>query len=154
MLSHLFQFYQKRGRGMLDFNISFLVMAINFFVLLLVMNSILFKPLLRIFKERERTVKGDLNAAKEMNNRREESIAGLNRELAETRSKAKETFETLRAEGLQRQKEVLTSAEAEASAILDKARSDIRAEVERARQTLRTEIDKFSDEIVRKLVKV
>jgi F0F1-type ATP synthase membrane subunit b/b' len=46
------------------------------------------------------------------------------------------------------------SAEAEASAILDKARSDIRAEVERARQTLRTEIDKFSDEIVRKLVKV
>ena len=139
---------------MLDFNISFLVMAINFFVLLLVMNSILFKPLLRIFKERESTVKGDLNAAKEMNNRREESIAGLNRELAETRSKAKETFETLRAEGLQRQKEVLTSAEAEASAILDKARSDIRAEVERARQTLRTEIDKFSDEIVRKLVKV
>jgi F-type H+-transporting ATPase subunit b len=139
---------------MLDFNISFLVMAINFFVLLLVMNSILFKPLLRIFKERESTVKGDLNAAKEMNNRREESIAGLSRELAETRSKAKETFEALRAEGLQRQKEVLTSAEAEASAVLDKARSDIRAEVERARQTLRTEIDKFSDEIVRKLVKV
>jgi F-type H+-transporting ATPase subunit b len=139
---------------MLDFNISFLVMAINFFVLLLVMNSILFKPLLKIFKERESTVKGDLNAAKEMNNRREESIARLNRELAETRSKAKETFETLRNEGLQRQKEVLTSAEAEASAILDKARSDIRAEVERARQTLRTEIDKFSDEIVRKLVKV
>jgi F-type H+-transporting ATPase subunit b len=139
---------------MLDFNISFLVMAINFFVLLLVMNSILFKPLLKIFKERESTVKGDLNAAKEMNNRREESIARLNRELAETRSKAKETFETLRNEGLQRQKEVLTSAEAEASAVLDKARSDIRAEVERARQTLRTEIDKFSDEIVRKLVKV
>jgi F-type H+-transporting ATPase subunit b len=139
---------------MLDFNISFLVMAINFFVLLILMNSILFKPLLGILKERETKVKGDLDAAKEMNNRREESIAGLNRELSETRSKARETFEALRAEGLQRQKEVLTSAEAEASAILDKARSDIRAEVEKARTALRAEIDKFSDEIVRKLVKV
>jgi F-type H+-transporting ATPase subunit b len=139
---------------MLEINFSFWVMAINFFALLIIMNFIVFKPLLKIFEERENTVKGSLNAAKEMNARREETIAGLNRELAETRSKAKETFETLRAEGLQRQKEVLTSAEAEASAMLDKARSDILTEVERARKTLRTEIDKFSDEIVRKLVKV
>ncbi len=139
---------------MLDINLSFWVMAINFFALLIIMNFIFFKPLLKIFEERENTVKGSLNAAKEMNTRREETIAGLNRELAETRSKAKETFETLRAEGLQRQKEVLMSAEAEASTMLDKARSDILAEVERARKTLRTEIDKFSDEIVRKLVKV
>ena len=139
---------------MLEINFSFWVMAINFFALLIIMNFIFFKPLLKIFEERENTVKGSLNAAKEMNTRREETIAGLNRELAETRSKAKETFETLRAEGLQRQKEVLMSAEAEASAMLDKARSDILAEVERARKTLRTEIDKFSDEIVRKLVKV
>jgi len=139
---------------MLDFNFSFLIMAINFFALLIIMNFILFKPLLNIFKERENTVKGSLDAAKEMNKKREESIANLNRELAETRSKARETFETLRAEGLQRQKEVLTSAEAEASTILDKARLDIQAEVEKARKTLRAEIDKFSDEIVRKLVKV
>ena len=139
---------------MLEINFSFWVMAINFFALLIIMNFILFKPLLKVFEERENAVKGSLNAAKEMNTRREETIAGLNRELAETRSKAKETFETLRAEGLQRQKEVLMSAEAEASAMLDKARSDILAEVERARKTLRTEIDKFSDEIVRKLVKV
>jgi F-type H+-transporting ATPase subunit b len=139
---------------MLEINFSFWVMAINFFVLLIIMNFILFKPLLQIFKERENAVKGSLDAAKEMNTRREETIAGLNRELTETRSKAKETFETLRAEGLQRQKEVLMSAEAEAVAMLDKARSDILTEVERARKTLRTEIDKFSDEIVRKLVKV
>lgn len=139
---------------MLDFNISFLVMAINFFVLLLVMNSILFKPLLKIFKERESTVKGDLDAAKGMNNKREENLAGLSRELAETRSKAKEVFESLRTEGLQQQKEALSSAEAEASAVLDKAKSDIRTEVEKARTALRAEIDKFSDEIVRKLVKV
>ena len=139
---------------MLDINWSFFAMVVNFTLLLIILNFILFKPLLGIFKEREDTVKGSLDAAKEMNNRREESITRLNRELAEARSKSKEIFETLKAEGLQKQKEFLSHAEAEASGILDKARTDLRAEVEKARKTLRAEIDKFSDEIVRKLVKV
>ena len=138
---------------MLNFDKTFLYLVINFFLLLIILNYVLFKPLLKILKERDDTVKGSLDAAKEMNTKREQTIAGLNRELAEARSKAKGVFETLRTEGLQRQKEVLSSAEAEATAVLDKAKSDIRAEVEKARTALRTEIDKFSDEIVRKLVK-
>jgi F-type H+-transporting ATPase subunit b len=129
-------------------------MVVNFFLLLIILNVILFKPLLKIFKEREDTVKGSLDAAKEMSMRREESIARLSRELAEARNKAKGIFETLKAEGLQKQKEVLSQAEAEASETLDKARADLKAEVEKARKALRTEIEKFSDEIVRKLVKV
>jgi len=139
---------------MLNFDKTFLYLVINFFLLLIILNYILFKPLLKILKERDDTVKGSLDAAKQMNTRREETIAGLNRELAEARSKAKVVFETLRTEGLQKQKEVLSGAEAEATAALDKAKSDIRAEVEKARTALRTQIDKFSDEIVRKLVKV
>lgn len=140
---------------MLEIQLKWLiVLAVNFLLLLTILNFILFKPLLKIFKEREDTVRGSLDAAKEMNSRREESIARLNRELAEARGKAKEIFDTLKAEGLQKQKEVLSKAEAEASEILDKARADLKAEVEKARKTLRTEIDKFSDEIVRKLVKV
>lgn len=139
---------------MLEFNKWFFVLALNFFVLLFILNAILFKPLLRIFKEREDTIKGSLNAAKDMNDRREENIARLNRELSEARTKSKEIFEALRAEGQQKQKEVFSSASAEASEILEKARAEIRVEAEKARQTLRADVEKFSDEIVRKLVKV
>lgn len=139
---------------MLEFNVWFFVLAANFFVLLFILNVILFKPLLKIFKEREDTVKGSLDAAKDMNNRKEEGIARMNRELADARNKAKETFETLKAEGLQKQKDVLSAASAEASKILEEARADLRVEAERARKALRADVDKFSDEIVRKLVKV
>jgi F-type H+-transporting ATPase subunit b len=48
----------------------------------------------------------------------------------------------------------VASAEAEAAQMLEKARAEIRAEAEKARKALRAEVDKFSDEIVRKLVKV
>jgi len=131
-----------------------LVLVINFFALLFIMNAILFKPLLKIFKEREDTVKDALDAHKMMSVKREEGIASLNRELAESRSKSKETFEALRAEGLKQQKEVLSATEAEAVSILEKAKAEIKAEAEKARQALRADVDKFSDEIVRKLVKV
>lgn len=139
---------------MLELNWTFIVMLINFLVLLFILNSILLQPLLKIFKERDDTVKGDLDAARDMSTKREESIARLNRELSDARSTAKETFETLRSEGVQKQKEVLSTAEAEAVSILEKAKAEIKADAEKARQALRADVDKFSDEIVRKLVKV
>lgn len=119
-----------------------------------VLNAILFKPLMEIFKKREDTVKGDLDGAKNMADKREEGIAGLNRELAESRTKAKETFEALRGEGVLKQKEAISASEAEAVSMIEKARAEIKADAEKARAGLRADIDKFSDEIVRKLVKV
>jgi F-type H+-transporting ATPase subunit b len=140
---------------MLDFEPKFfLVLVVNFFALLFILNSILFQPLLKVFKERETTIKGSLDAAQEMTRRREDSIANLNRELSEARSKSKQVFDALRNEGLQKQKEVLSATSAEASGILEKARAEIKTEAEKARKTLRSDVDKFSDEIVRKLVKV
>ncbi len=139
---------------MLEFNKWFFVLFVNFIILLFILNAILFKPLLQIFKEREDSVKGDLDAARDMKEKSEEGIARLNRELAESRSKAKEIFEALKAEGIGKQREVLSAAEAEAVATLEKARAEIKADAEKARQSLRADVDKFSDEIVRKLVKV
>jgi F-type H+-transporting ATPase subunit b len=139
---------------MLEFNKWFFVLFVNFIILLFILNAILFKPLLQIFKEREDSVKGDLDAAKDMREKSEEGIVRLNRELAESRSKAKELFETLKAEGVNKQREVLSATEAEALATLEKARAEIKADAEKARQSLRADVDKFSDEIVRKLVKV
>jgi F-type H+-transporting ATPase subunit b len=131
-----------------------LVMAVNFFILLIILNTILYKPLLKMFKERDDTVKGSLDAANDMNKKREDSIAQMNQELAEARSKAKEIFNTLKNEGLEKSKETIKAAEAETATILEKARAEVRAEAEKARSSLKAEVEKFSDEIVRKLVKV
>ncbi len=138
---------------MLNIEIKWLiVLAINFFALLFILNLILFKPLLKLFKEREDTVKGSLDDARDMGTKREEGITRLKQELAETRSKAKDTFEALKSEGLNKNKEVLAVAETEVSAMLDKARAEVKAEAEKARKALRADVEKFSDEIVRKLV--
>lgn len=139
---------------MLDIHkLWFIVLVVNFLGLLYILNIILYKPLLKIFKEREDTVKGALDAAKEMDSRKEEGIATLKREITDARNKAKEVFERMKSEGLNKQKEVLSEAEASAAAMLQKAREELKAEVMKARQRLKADVEKFSDEIVRKLVK-
>ena len=129
-----------------------LVLTANFLGLVYILNIILFRPLLKIHLERESLTKGSLDAAREMDSKREEGIALMNREISDARHKAKEAFEGLRNAGLETQKKFLSDAESSAAGILQKAREELRSEGEKARQSLKADIEKFSDEIVRKLV--
>jgi F-type H+-transporting ATPase subunit b len=131
----------------------FIVLLVNFLVLVYVLNLILFKPLLGVFKEREDTVKGSLDAAKMMDSKKEEGLEKMNRELSQARQQAKDVFEKLREEGLNRQKALLADAETQASSMLQRAREELRSEADKARVALKADAEKFSDEIVRKLVK-
>jgi len=129
-----------------------LVLTANFLGLIYILNVILFRPLLKLFNERESLVQGSLDAAKDMNSKKEEGIERMNKELSDARTRAKEAFEGLRSEGLEVQKSLLSDAESIAAGMLQKAREELRSEGEKARQALKADIDKFSDEIVRKLV--
>ncbi|MCL4476227.1 MAG: F0F1 ATP synthase subunit B [Nitrospirae bacterium] len=137
---------------MLELNYWFFVLLLNFLVLLYVLNIILFKPLVKLFTEREDSIKGSLDAAKEMNRRKEDAVAAMNRELKEAVSKSNEIFDTSRKEGLQRQKEILEGASTQAHELIVKAKAELKTDAENARKKLRADVEKFSDEIVKKLV--
>jgi F-type H+-transporting ATPase subunit b len=139
---------------MLEFSKWFFVLLVNFLVLLWLLNKILFKPLLNVFEEREDSVRRALEAAREMEARKEGAMEEMRKGLAEAAARSKETFEALKAEGLQRQREALERANHEASSIAEQAREDLRKEAEKARKALRADVEKFSDVIVGKLVGV
>ena len=129
-----------------------LVLTANFLGLVYILNILLFRPLLKVFQERETTVKGSLDAAKEMSSKKDEGIERMNKEISDASGKAKEVFESNRNAGLEVQKKLLSEAEATAAGMLQKAREELRSEGEKARKSLKADIEKFSDEIVRKLV--
>lgn len=143
----------KEGCNMLEFNQWFFVLLLNFLVLLFVLNAILFKPLAKIFKEREAATAGALDEAKSLAVKKEDAIAKMNAELMAAKNKAKGIFDSLREAGVAKQKEILSKAEAEAVDMIEKARKELQAEAEKARTALRADIEKFSEEIVNKLVK-
>jgi F-type H+-transporting ATPase subunit b len=144
---------QRKVNNMLEFNQWFFVLLANFLILLFVLNAILFKPLVRIFKEREAATAGAIDEAKSLSTRKDDAIAKMNAELMSAKIEAKETFDTLREEGVAKQKEMLSKAEAEAVEMIEKARKELQAAAEKARRALKADIEKFSEEIVSKLVK-
>lgn len=138
---------------MLELDKSFIILLINFLFLLFILNNILFKPILKIFRERSDTVNNNLSSAKDMTSKKNEIISVLNKELLDSRIKAKEIFESFRANGANAQKETLSKARAEASEMLDRAKTELKKAGENARQSIRSEIDRLSDEITKKLLK-
>ncbi len=140
---------------MLEFHArDFLILVANFLILLGALNYLLFKPLAQIFKEREAATKGALEEAKTLTTKKESSVAAMNAELTEARTKAKSSQNKLREEGLAIQKETMSKAEAEAVQMIEKARKELQGEAEKARATLQADVETFSEEIIRKLVKI
>ncbi|HMK44290.1 MAG TPA: ATP synthase F0 subunit B [Dissulfurispiraceae bacterium] len=139
---------------MLEFNQWFFVLLVNFLVLFVVLKSLLFEPLSKVFKDRDRATKGALEQAKAMTLKKDEAVAKMNAELNAARIKAKETASALRDQGVAAQKESMSKAEASAVAKIEAARKEIQAEAEKARAGLKADIDRFSEEIVKKLVNV
>ena len=139
---------------MLELNKWFFAQLANFLLLLLLLNIILFKPLMRLFKERDTAINGALNTAKTMDSEKNQILAGVEAKLVEGRTKARAAFEAMSSEGMEQQKLALTAAQNEAAEINKKAKQELEGAIENARASLRSDVENFSKQIVEKLVKV
>lgn len=140
---------------MLEFNLrDFTILVVNFLVLYFALNWLLFKPLAKIFRERETATKGALDEAKDLTLKKDNAITAMNAGIAEARSNAKSAREKLREEGVSLQKESVAGSESEAVAMIEKARTELQAEIVRVRTAMKGDVEQLSEEIVRKLVKV
>lgn len=137
---------------MLELNKWFFVLLVNFLVLLYVLNIILFKPFMKLFTDRNNAIQGSLDAAREMQAKREEALLQMENELKAAREKAKQLYEGMVTDGVARQKELLDSANKEAHRLMEAARQELRSEAEKARQGLRSKVSIFSGDIVKKLL--
>ena len=137
---------------MLELNKWFFVQLANFLLLLFVLNIILFRPMLRLFQEREEHTTGFLNVAKAMDKEKDEVLSQIDSKLAGARDRAKAVFEKFSTEGIEIQKLAVDSAQNEAVEINRKSKEEIETATDKARAALKADIENFSQRIVEKLV--
>jgi len=137
---------------MLDINYWFFVQLANFIVLLILLNRLLFKPFLRLFKEREDNTKGALERARTLDREKDDVLQQIDVKLADARGKARTIFEELSREGMESQRRTLESAQNEAVEINRKAKADLAAASEKASTSLKQDVQSFAKQIVQKLV--
>ena len=139
---------------MLELNKWFFAQLINFLALLIILNILLFKPILNLFKEREKRTKGSLEEAKVMDAEKDKLLAQFDAKISEAGQKARGIHEELKNEGARIHKEAFEAAQKDAAAINMKAKQDLDAAVNAAKDKLRADVKAFSEKIVEKMVSV
>ncbi len=137
---------------MIDINITLLIQLINFLVLLIILNFILFKPIRQIMQERELGISSALGDAKNAQERMQKLLDDYNVSLADAKQKSAATYNSMYQQGVDAQREMIAAERAKAGEALDKARADIAAASAEARADLRKEAERLSQEITSKLL--
>ena len=142
-------FLRKR---MIELNYTLVIQAINFFVLLWVLNRFLYKPILNVLEERGRKTAGTVKEADEMESDASEMLQNYERGLREAKVKAHEERNRIRIQGVEKEREILEKARKDALKSINKFRIKIESESEGALDGLKKESQELSSEIVKRIL--
>jgi F-type H+-transporting ATPase subunit b len=137
---------------MIDINIAFFYQLINFAILLVALNFILFKPLRGIMREREQGISGAFSDSKAAQERAQVLLEQYNISLAEAKQKSAAAYNTFYQQGLDAQRDMIAAERTKAGELLDKARKEIAEAAAAARGDLRKEAEALSRDISTKLL--
>ncbi len=125
---------------------------IGFFALLFILNRLLYKPLLKVLKEREERIDGSLKAAAKSDKDVEEGLSSYEKKIKEAALKGTEAKNKIKQEGLEREKEVIEAARASAAVELGKMQTELEKSKRAALESLKGEAGSISRNIAEKIL--
>lgn len=137
---------------MININVTLFVQVINFIVLLLILNAILYKPILSKLREREGQIAGDREKADALDREVASQEAKHQAELANARKKASAEKNDLIAQAKAKEADILGEARKEAAGIVDNMKDQINKEAEEARKKLREDMTPLAQSIAEKIL--
>jgi len=137
---------------MISIDYTLLIQIIGFFILLVVLNQFLYKPVQRILKEREEKIEGSIKKAAQTDKEIAEGIIAYEKKLKEAAVKGNEERARIRQEGIEKEKAALEAARAEAFRELTGIRNEIEASKKSAIAGLGTEAKSLARDIAGKVL--
>ena len=120
-------------------DLTFVIQLVSFFVLLFVLNGLLFAPFGALLAERTRRTRGVREQAAKVHAESEALASTITRALEEARDSARAQADAIRREARARETETLNAAKRTAAERLSTLRVAIAQERDRATKTLRDE---------------
>jgi F-type H+-transporting ATPase subunit b len=121
---------------LVDFDLTVIAQFLLFATFVVVLNPLLFEPLMRVFDEREKRTEGAKAEARQMDARAGELLSKYEAELETVRRSAAAEREKLRAETAKLEAQIMAEARAESARILEEGKAKIAAGVADLRKEL------------------
>jgi F-type H+-transporting ATPase subunit b len=141
------------GGGLISIDKSLIVQFVNFFILLFILQRLLYKPFLAKMQERTTAIKASLDQAQaaraEAVRQQEENEAKLRAAYAEAASIREQALK----EAAEESRRHIESAQGQARKLVEDTKAQLDGEIRRAREELRREVSDLSVAIAEKLVR-
>lgn len=137
---------------MIDLNISALIQIINFFIVLAVLNAILYRPIRAIIRKRAQGMEAQLKDTENFTAQADQKMASYSAALSVARQKGTEIRAQLKAEGHQDEAALLESVNKQAAQNLKSAREDAASQVRSSLDSLKGKVDGYAQKVTEKVV--
>ena len=137
---------------MLNIDGTLIVQIVNFLLLLLILNFILFRPIRRVLARREEEMNSRQKTIDDYQEQSENSEKGIEEGVVQARKEGYAEKEALKSQGLEGEKEILQEAGGGVEQKLSAAKKEIESKIAVARETLEGQVAGFSDELAQKIL--
>ncbi len=141
----------KEG-GLFDFDATLPFMALQFLILVVVLNAVFYKPLTKAIDDRDEYIRKSLLEARERLAKSENLRKQYEQELGETRRKSQATIEAAQADAKKIAAEKMAQALQEAQGQREQANQEIEKQKAEAFTSLEQQVDSLSRQILEKLL--
>jgi F-type H+-transporting ATPase subunit b len=141
----------KEG-GLFDLDATLPLMAIQFLILVLILNAVFYKPLGKALDERNDYVRNNQLQAQERLSKAEQMAKQYEQELAAARKQSQTIVAEAQAEAQKIAAEKMAEAQKEASARTEQAAQEIEQQKQAAMASLQQQVDALSRQILEKLL--
>ncbi|MBD2089635.1 F0F1 ATP synthase subunit B' [Microcoleus sp. FACHB-1515] len=143
---------EEGGGGLFDLDATLPLMAVQFLLLVAVLNALLFKPLGNAIDERDTYVRTNLTDARERLSKAESLAKQYEQELAETRRQSQAVITAAQADAQKIAAQKIAEAQQEAQAQREQAQQELDRQKQEAMQTLEQQVSALSQQILDKLL--
>ena len=137
---------------MIKIDYTMLIQMVNFLLLIVILNQLLYKPILGIIDRRKKQAQDTEEEIKRLNQSVEERIAAYEEKLRQAKTDALEKKTEIIKEGAEQAKGLIEAARSEIPGMMEQFHGEMNREVSEARSILTGQSQKISVEIAEKLL--
>ena len=136
----------------MEFNATFLATIISFVLFVILMNKILYAPILNIMEQRKSFIDGNYNDAKKNEAKIENLTQKKEEKLLEAKNDAKDIFNESVDEFKAQKDKIVEEAQANAQEEIEKSRVDLENLSNEAKEALKGSMTDLANDIVEKVI--
>lgn len=137
---------------MIEVNWTIWLQFANFFVLMLVLNALLYRPLREVMNRRRETVEAGHQRAKDLEGQINEKMARYQEQLQEAKLKGSQEKAQLRQGAAKEESEILAEAQGRAADHLQSIKNRVAAEAAEAGKVLKGEAETLASHVAAKVL--